>query len=140
MLDQINMIRTKGCKCGNTYMKPTNTLEWNKLLLKSAYKYAKEMSKYDNFSHHSIHGLDIGERVDNIGYKWQDVGENLAKGQTSFRETLTDWVESPSHCKMLMNPKMKEMGMARVGKYWVHHFGTLMPPKTKRVNTKYTEG
>ncbi len=140
MLYKINSLRTKGCKCGRKRMKKTHKLTWNETLAYSAYLHASEMDNYNYFAHRSIDGLDVGERIDKVGYKWQYVGENLAEGQETFDEALKDWIASPSHCKMLMNPDMKEMGLSRVGKYWVNHFGTKMPPKTKRVRTYYREG
>ena len=140
MLKRINKIRKKGCKCGRKRLKSVNALVWSETLAYSAARHADQMSRHDYFAHRSIEGLDVGERLDEIGYKWQYVGENLAIGQKSFDEALVDWMESESHCKMIMNPNMKEMGLSRVGKYWVHHFGTMMPPQTKRVRTTYTEG
>lgn len=140
VLSKINQVRTKGCKCGRKRMKPVKPLNWNKQLQYSAYLHAEEMDDYGYFAHRSIDGRDVGQRIDEIGYKWQFVGENLAEGQRTFDEALEDWMASKSHCTMIMNPNMKEMGLAKVGKYWVQHFGTLMPPKTKRVSTTYTEG
>ena len=121
-------------------MKPTHPLTWNDTLTESARRHAADMDTYNYFGHRSRAGEDIGDRLDAIGYKWQYVGENLAEGQKTFEEALTDWLESSSHCTMLMNPDMKEMGMAKVGKYWVHHFGTQMPPKHRRVKKYYREG
>ena len=140
LLSEINALRTKGCKCGRKRMAKVAPLTWNDKLEYSAYLHAKEMNDYNYFGHRSRSGEDVGDRVDKIGYKWRNVGENLAVGQTNFKEALKDWLESDSHCRMIMDPKMSEMGLAKVGRYWVHHFGTLMPPKTKRVSTIYREG
>jgi uncharacterized protein YkwD len=140
ILQKINDLRDEGCKCGKEYQKPVARLVWNDLLAKTALNHAIEMEKYNNFSHRSIDGKDIGDRLDAAGYKWRYAGENLAEGQKSFDEAFRDWVKSPTHCKMLMNENMKEMGLSRHGKYWVQHFGTLMPAKTKRTNVTYTEG
>jgi len=140
VLYKVNKLRTEGCRCGRKRMKATHPLTWNETLAYSAYRHAEEMTDYDFFAHKSIDGLDIGQRLDEIGYKWQYVGENLAVGQKSFEEAFQDWLASPSHCKMLMNPDMKEMGLIHYGDYWVHHFGTQMPPRTKRIRTYYREG
>jgi len=140
VLHKVNKLRTKGCRCGRKKMKPTHPLSWNETLTYSAYLHAKQMEDFNFFAHRSIDGLDIGERLDKLAYKWQYVGENLAEGQLSFEEAFQDWVDSPSHCQMLMNPDMKEMGLSKYGKYWVHHFGTQMPPNSKRTKTYYKEG
>ena len=140
VLERINKLRKNGCKCGRKRMKPVRPVTWNNTLETSAYEHAKEMQTYNYFAHHSIAGEDIGDRLDKLGYKWQYVGENLAVGQKTFDEAMKDWIESPSHCRMLMNPDMKEVAISKYGKYWVQHFGTLMPPKTRRTKVIYTEG
>ena len=56
--------------------------------------------------------------------------------QKPFREVMGDWVDSPSHCRMLMNPKVEEMGVARHSKYWVQHFGKKLPKDTTRSKRK----
>lgn len=140
VLKRVNQLRAKGCKCGNTYYQPAVPVSWNRTLERTAWNHAKEMQTYDFFSHRSRDGKDIGERFDQIGYKWQYAGENLAVGQKTFDEALKDWIKSPTHCKMLMNADMNEMAVSRYGKYWVQHFGKKMPPRTKRRNVRYKEG
>ncbi|MBT8233936.1 MAG: CAP domain-containing protein [Saprospiraceae bacterium] len=140
MLKKVNQLRAKGCKCGRTYYESAPTLKWSETLEGSAMSHAREMDRYNYFGHQSVEGKDIGQRLDLIGYKWQYAGENLAVGQKSFDEAFRDWIKSPTHCKMLMNANMTEMGISRYSKYWVQHFGKQMPPKTKRVNVRYREG
>lgn len=140
ILKRVNQLRANGCQCGNDYYKPAVAVTWNTTLEQTALRHAKEMQKYNFFSHRSRDGKDIGERFDQIGYKWQYAGENLAVGQKTFDEAFKDWIKSPTHCKMLMNANMNEMAVSRYGKYWVQHFGKKMPPKTKRRNVRYKEG
>ncbi len=140
ILTQINNLRSKGCKCKGKYLKPVKTLSWNDLLYKSAYKHAKSMFEDDYFSHYSPDGKDIGDRLDEVGYKWQFAGENLAEGQKNFEEAMHDWVVSPTHCLMLMNPDMEEVAVAKYKTYWVQHFGKRMPKNAKRVGRKTSTG
>lgn len=140
VLMKINKLRQNGCRCNGQRMRPVNSVTWNDTLEISASNHAKEMHKYNYFAHHSRAGKDIGERLDDLGYKWQFVGENLAKGQKTFDEAMKDWIKSPSHCRMLMNPDMDEVAVSKYGKYWVQHFGKLMPPRTHRTHVTYTEG
>lgn len=136
MLKKVNSIRANGCFCNGDYMPPAEPLSWNEILYKSAMGHAKEMSRYNYFAHFSIDGEDIGDRLENYGYNWQVAGENLGEGQRSFSEVLREWMASESHCKMLMNPKVQEMAVANHGRFWVQHFGKLMPEKYKRVGRK----
>jgi uncharacterized protein YkwD len=126
MVNAVNEIRAKGCHCGRRYMEPVAPIKWNEVLFKSAYIHAKEMHDNNFFAHYNMDGLNIGERLEKVGYKWQVAGENLGEGQESFQEVLVDWRRSYSHCTMLMHPKVTEMGVARFNNYWVQHFGKKM--------------
>jgi len=127
MLSAVNKIRLKGCTCGNSKMPPANPVIWSDQLEKSSLMHAQDMQKHGHFSHFSHKGEDVGTRVEALGYNWQHIGENIASGRMNFDEVLNDWIKSTSHCKMLMNADMKEMGVARKGIYWVQHFGTTRP-------------
>ncbi|NNF22171.1 MAG: hypothetical protein HKN67_09525 [Saprospiraceae bacterium] len=140
ILYRINSLRKKGCRCDGKFYKPVRQLKWNRMLYVSAYKHAKSMHDNDYFSHYSPEGKDIGERLDLLGYKWQYAGENLAEGQKSFDEAMHDWIASPTHCIMLMNPNMEEVAVAKYGSYWVQHFGKQMPKNARRINERYTDG
>lgn len=126
MISMVNEIRNEGCYCNNTWMPPVESVRWNDKLYRSAFSHARDMDRYDFFDHVNRKGQDIGARIDKFGYKWKVVGENIGMGQRTFSEVLEDWMESPTHCKMLMNPKVNEMGIAKKGKYWVQHFGKQM--------------
>lgn len=132
IIEQVNYVRTHGCKCGHEYMKPVSPVTWNETLYTSALSHAKDMDRNNFFDHFSSDGKNVGERLDGFGYNWVHIGENLGTGQSSFSEVLGDWIESPSHCKMLMNPEVKEMGVAKYKAFWVQHFGTRIPPGYKR--------
>lgn len=136
ILSKVNRIRASGCQCGSTYYAPAKPLVWHNTLYQSALSHAKEMSKYRYFGHYGVRGEDIGTRLDQFDYKWAVVGENLGEGQRSFDEVLRDWKDSPSHCKMLMDPRVKEMAVARHRQFWVQHFGKRLPknasPKPRR--------
>lgn len=123
MVSKVNMIRTSGCICGGKKMQPVKEVVWNNTLYETAFSHAEDMKKHRYFSHFSRKGEDVGERVDKFNYKWMVIGENIAEGQRNFDQALEDWVKSPSHCKMIMDPKVDEMGIARSGNYWVQHFG-----------------
>ncbi len=124
MLSKINKVRAQGCNCGWRYMEPVPPLVWSDELVKSAMNHAKDMDKNNFFGHFSSSGKDIGQRIDDINYKWKFVGENLGEGQTDFDAALQDWLKSKSHCRMLMNPNMKEMAVVHYKKYWVQHFAS----------------
>jgi len=129
MIEAVNGIRTRGCYCGRRYMEPVPPVQWNEKLYTSALSQAKDMYKNNFFAHYSHDGLNIGQRLERVGYNWMVAGENLGEGQMSFDEVMSDWKRSYSHCTMLMHPRVTEMGVAKVDKYWVQHFGKQMPLK-----------
>ncbi len=134
---QVNALRAKGCRCGSKKYGPAESVRWNTKLEKSSRNYAKEMFRTKRFAHVNRAGENVGERIDKADYFWQFVGENIGEGHTAFSQVFKDWILSPSHCKLLMDPRMKDLGIGRYGKYWVLHMATQMPKGTKRSNIRY---
>ena len=126
MLEQINEIRTAGCTCGQQNMPAVPPLSWSRALEHSAKRHAKDMKRHNYFSHYSRDGKSVGDRLDDLGYNWRHIGENIASGQVNFQQVKEDWLSSQSHCEMIMNANMQEMGISQVGHFWVQHFGSLM--------------
>ncbi|MDX1408921.1 MAG: CAP domain-containing protein [Saprospiraceae bacterium] len=121
-IHDLNALRNRGCYCGNDWMSG-GPVTWNDRLATSATLHARQMDRYDFFEHYSRGGKDIGERVRAVGYQWRTIGENLARGHRTVDHVLRDWQKSVTHCRVLMNPKFSEMGLAKVGTYWVLHMG-----------------
>ena len=131
-LELINHTRQKGCNCGNTYMPPAHPLVWNDQLEQAAIDHAADMAQQNYFSHSSKDGRSSEDRIVFAGYYfkgWRSftVGENIALGQQSIDEVMRGWFKSEGHCKNLMNPDFKEIGVARYDNYWVQDFGGRVP-------------
>lgn len=123
ILAKVNALREKGCSCNGKKMPPAPPLKWSETLEETAFNHARDMAKRAYFSHITPDGVDVGERVRNAGYNWAYVGENIAQGQKHFDQVLEDWIVSPVHCKLLMNPNFAETAVARFENKWVQHFG-----------------
>jgi uncharacterized protein YkwD len=131
-LDRINAVRQNGCKCGITYMPPAPPLAWNTELEQAAQAHAEDMYKRNYFSHISKNGLTPQDRIIKAGYTFKGyksfaAGENIAQGQQQIDEVMTGWIKSEGHCKNLMNPAFKEVGVAVDHDYWVQDFGGREP-------------
>jgi uncharacterized protein YkwD len=126
VVNAVNKVRKEGCKCGNRYYQPVDEVSWNDTLYTSASAYALLMDQKKFFAHVGPDGKDIGERVEKYGYNWKFIGENLGRGQSDIYELITDWKKSFTHCKLLMDPRFTEMGLASYGGYWVLHLGMKM--------------
>ncbi|WP_205780541.1 CAP domain-containing protein [Mucilaginibacter limnophilus] len=127
-LTRINKIRQQGCKCGTQQMPPAPPLVWNELLEKAAQGHAEDMYRKHYFSHQSKDGRKIQDRITTAGYTFKGfrsfvIGENIAYGQQSIEEVQNGWFKSEGHCRNLMNPEFKEIGVAWHNKYWVQDFG-----------------
>ena len=127
-LTRINQIRQKGCNCGHTFMPPAPPITWNDQLEDAARGHALDMSERNYFSHTSKNGKSMSDRVIDAGYYFKGyktftVGENIAQGQMSTAEVMNGWLHSEGHCRNLMNPAFKEVGVAEIDHYWVQDFG-----------------
>lgn len=127
-LNAINRVRQQGCSCGATYMPPAPPVVWNNQLELAAIGHARDMAWNNYFSHTSKDGRSMEDRVVLAGYTFKGyrsfaIGENIAEGQMSIAEVMHGWFKSPGHCKNLMNPSFREVGVAQDNTYWVQDFG-----------------
>ncbi len=131
-LELINEARREGYYCGGTYYPPTGDLYWNDDLSAAAYGHSRDMVRYDFVGHTGSDGLSVGDRVTAEGYAWRRVGENVAAGYRSAESVVEGWLASEGHCRNLMNPEFRDVGMAEAqtdepemhfyGSYWTQVF------------------
>lgn len=101
----------------------------NDKLAKIAADYACRMIEGGFFSHiDPLTGYDIADRAVVGKYAYYFVGENLAAGQQTPVEAMSEWMDSPAHRDNILDPTWTEIGVAvRVGGessiYWVQVFG-----------------
>ncbi|MEU4623658.1 CAP domain-containing protein [Actinoplanes sp. NPDC023801] len=98
-------------------------------LVEAANRHAADMARRDYFDHESPGGARAGERVTDAGYVWRRYGENIAKGQESPYEVMTDWMNSPGHRENIVDCRLDQMGVglalaADRTPYWVQDFAT----------------
>lgn len=104
-------------------MPPVSPVTWNDQLATAAFNHSNDMNSNNYFNHNSPAGSTAGDRITAAGYTWRTYGENIARGYTSEQSVIDGWINSEGHCKNIMNPSFKEMGVARVGNYWTQEFG-----------------
>ena len=83
------------------------------------------MARNNDFSHTSVDGRKMDQRVTNEGYAWSGVGENIAAGQDSVTAVVAGWLASPGHCTNIMRASYVHVGVSCVqqsgtayGRYW----------------------
>lgn len=61
------------------------------------------------------HGPNFTSRFSAGGYDWQAAGENIAAGYTTPRSVVAAWMSSPDHCRNILNPAFRDVGIGAVG-------------------------
>ena len=106
-----------------------NRLSYSQTLTNQATQYACELIHYDFFAHENPYtDSDLASRAAEFEYDYVVIGENLAAGQTSPEQAMTDWMNSPGHRENILHPAFTEIGVGvrsggRYGLYWVQEFG-----------------
>ncbi|WP_309678773.1 CAP domain-containing protein [Polaromonas sp.] len=114
VLQRVNALRSTGAVCGATSYPATTPLIWNSLLLKAATGHSADMASNNYFSHTSLDGRTLSQRVLAAGYNYSAAGENIAAGQRSVESAMAGWINSPGHCQNLMEPLFRDIAVACV--------------------------
>jgi uncharacterized protein YkwD len=86
------------------------TLKLNSTLSQAAQAKANDMTARNYWSHKTPEGQDPWVFFNKVGYSYLKAGENLAYGFTTSRDTVTGWMNSPSHRDNLLDPDFSEVG------------------------------
>lgn len=117
LLQRINALRAAGASCGaqGTFAS-TTALTWNTRLQQSALGYSADMQarNYWREDHQTPEGVTFSQRITNAGYTWSTAAENIAAGYATVQAVMDGWRNSPGHCANLMNPNLREVGVACV--------------------------
>ncbi len=99
-------------------------------LSKAAQGHADDMDDVSRYlGHQSSDGRGFRERIDEAGYDWRSIRENVASGQKSARAVVQAWMKSPGHRENILSNDIAEIGIgfavddATGMTYWVQKFG-----------------
>ena len=130
-----NRARAQARTCGWQRFPPAPPLTLSPALTLAARAHSQDMAAHDFFSHTGSDGSSPGERVTRAGYRWNQVGENIASGVRTAPEVVAGWLASPHHCANIMTAGFRQMGVAfAVNRSsaqvidWTEDFGTRRPP------------
>ena len=124
MVVEVNKLRAAGCRCGNTNMPAVGPLQWDDRLASAAAQHNLDMNQTGELNHTGSDGSTAGDRIERYGYQWRSYGENIASGFTNMDAVLQAWIDSPGHCRNIMNERFEEIGVARQGNYWTQVFAS----------------
>ena len=131
VLELINQARARPRRCGATPFAAAPALVLNATLELAAAQYARDLASFGYLDHTGRDGSSPAQRITRSGYRWREVGENLARGIMTPEDAVAGWLHSPEHCANLMDPAFRHMGVAyavnprnEAGVYWALEFGT----------------
>ncbi|MFS0555980.1 CAP domain-containing protein [Brevibacillus sp. 179-C9.3 HS] len=91
-------------------------------LSKVALAKAQDMSSNNYFDHNSPTYGSPFDMMKQFGIQYQTAGENIAMGQRSPQEVMTQWMNSEGHRQNIMNPAFTKIGVGVTNGYWVQEF------------------
>ena len=112
MLVLINRARAQSRNCGYKIYTPAGEVTWSPTLARAALAHSVDMATGDFVSHRGSDGSEVDERVEELGYEWTSVGENISAGRESSEEVVAAWLVSPDHCENIMTASYTEIGGA----------------------------
>ncbi|MFD3447476.1 CAP domain-containing protein [Microbacteriaceae bacterium 4G12] len=89
-----------------------------------AQKKAVDMDSKGYFSHTSPTYGSPFDMMKTFGISYSYAGENIAKGQTTAQQVVTDWMNSPGHRANILNQNYTHIGVGHTGSQncWVQMF------------------
>ena len=118
ILKLVNEFRANGCYCGSEYFPPVEPVYWHDTLEISAKEHSNDMYFGEFVNHIGSDGSNPGERLLRHGFRWHGVGENLAMNYFSERRVVLAWMGSYGHCKNIMGPRFRYIGVSQTGFFW----------------------
>ncbi len=130
-LTRVNDYRARGADCGaRGVFGPAGVLAWSTQLEQAAVAHSTDMATNDFFDHTGSDGSTMVSRVNDTGYGWTLLAENIAAGQSTVADVVAAWMDSPDHCENIMNPSLREIALACVRndaatyrRYWTMDLG-----------------
>jgi uncharacterized protein YkwD len=77
----------------------------------SAYGHSQDMALHDIFSHNGSDGSTMVSRIEQTGYTFSQIAENVAAGQSTPQDVVAGWMSSPGHRENILNCSLREVGI-----------------------------
>ncbi len=130
MLEEVNRYRMAGAECGGEPFAPAPPLEMDETVRRAARLHSQDMGAQNYFEHDSLDGRTFDQRMANEGFMGASPwGENIAAGYGTAAEATAGLMNSPGHCRNIMNPDFRVIGIgyaydasSEFGHYWTQDF------------------
>jgi len=90
------------------------SLKLNDKLNEAAYLKAQDMFADQYWAHDAPDGTEPWKWLGDVGYNYNEAGENLAKNFTSTSAVMTAWLDSPEHKANVLKDGYQDVGFAVV--------------------------
>ena len=124
VLSLINEHRAYGYTCGQDDLLPAPPVFWNSNLDEASEMHVMDMYSNNFVSHIGSDGSTPIERLDSVNYQYSYSGENVARGPATPHEAVEAFMDSPTHCAVMMSPNYTHVGIARMDTYWALNFAS----------------
>lgn len=109
-------------------------LRLNAALTQAAQRHSTAMAYQDFFGHVGRGGDTFVTRIQQAGYRYSAISENIAGGQTTASAAVQAWMNSPGHRVNILNPQYVDTGIGyeflgtdpgqvTLKHYWTQTFG-----------------
>ena len=96
----------------------------NDRLHAAALAHSVDMAEQRYFSHTSLDGSSLRDRIDRQGYSWRMIAENIAMGYRTPESVVDGWMNSAGHRANILNCDLAEIGVGHDRTYWTQNFGS----------------
>jgi uncharacterized protein YkwD len=101
-------------------------------LATAARDHSEDMGLQDYFSHTSLDGRTVPDRITAAGYFFNTYGENIAGGQPTPEDVVDAWMSSSGHRANILNQNFCDIGVgyayladSTYRHYWTQDFGRM---------------
>jgi uncharacterized protein YkwD len=91
-------------------------------LMAAAQHHSDLMAQHNQMTHQLPGEPEMGDRISQAGYQWGRVAENVAQGQSSPEDVVSDWMNSPGHRQNLLHPEFQHLGVGNANGFWTQKF------------------
>ena len=93
----------------------------------AAQKHSELQAEQNSMSHQLPGEPSMGDRVTAQGYRWRNLGENVAAGYADAASVMDGWMNSPGHKANILNCAFQEIGVGLAKsssgtRYWTQNF------------------
>ena len=77
----------------------------------SAYAHSEDMALHNIFGHNGSDGSTMVSRIEQTGYSYSQIAENIAAGQSTPQDVVAGWMGSAGHRENILNCSLREIGI-----------------------------